>query len=265
MKAANLRALYWCTWVTWSLSVAFYTLAATWRGLYAHALSDYHFDAGLSSFDSISNASSALGSFIEVGWMFVLLAHTYIVWIRTPDTGAANSHPMRLLFYITLVFLVLSAVFGGIALPVWYGSRNRMSLTLIEVKIEYDVEIAYCLVTASASCFLLATAFTTRRATRKVEGRQSSDPVRWILLVSVPLWIVAEIVPTVYTVIERIHLPFYSTYFKFYPALLLHGIATLATIAVLPFGIMDMEEVERAKDKYDLPAQIGHLDLQRDK
>ncbi|KAH8824666.1 hypothetical protein DL96DRAFT_1558462 [Flagelloscypha sp. PMI_526] len=240
VTAAGLTALFWSTWLTWTLSVVYYTLAATWRGLYAHALAEYYYDISFLSVDTIANVAGAIVTFSDAGWMLVLLGHTHTIW-RTSNTEVDRPRPTHWLFYITFISLLLSAIIGGIAYPALYGSYQRVIITFAEVKIEYDVFITYYVFTVISPCLLLAVVLMTRSMTRRVEGGQSFDPLRWILFIAVPLWIVAEFVPFVMTAIEMANLPG-PTYYKFSPALLLDGIATLATIALLPSVVVNAKQ-----------------------
>ncbi|KAH8824636.1 hypothetical protein DL96DRAFT_215097 [Flagelloscypha sp. PMI_526] len=234
---AGLTALFWSTWLTWTLSVVFYTLAATSRGLNAQYRADYYMS--YASVYTIQNVAGAIGTFSDAGWMLVLLGHTYVIW-RRPAAEGDRPRPVHFIFYITLFSILLSAIVGGIAYPALYGAHWNVELTLKEYKSEYDVLITYFVFVVLAPFSLLVAVFITRKTARRLEGGQSLDPLRRILFIAVPLWIVAAFVPFVMTAIEMANLPFF-TYYKFYPALLLDGIATLATIAVLPSAIVIAE------------------------
>ncbi|KAH8824665.1 hypothetical protein DL96DRAFT_1614698 [Flagelloscypha sp. PMI_526] len=227
--------LRWFTWGAWGLSLLFYILAASWSGSYAHQLAGGG-GPGYLSILQTSYAALAFECFATAAWLFVLLAHTYTVW-RTPETEIDHSSRPHVLFYVTLGFLALSVLFGVIVVPAMGGSSITDG-TFEDAKNTSGLYVAYTLFTLIAACLLLATVLITQKRTWGTEGNRSFNPLRWILLVVVPLWIITEFVRFVLADVDMANFP-YGTYIVFDPSLFLFGIASLATIAVLPFAVVN--------------------------
>ncbi|KAH8824664.1 hypothetical protein DL96DRAFT_1682816 [Flagelloscypha sp. PMI_526] len=245
LNIPGVRTLYWSTWVVWIFSLLDFILSASSAGSYAHALAVYEFyDYDAVNFWSMLQTEQATLAFeclATAGWMFVLLTLTHAVW---GATGADIGHSPRtpFLFHATLVFLVLSALSGGIVIPALEGADGYNN-TLAEAKVVNGLYVAYALVTLIAAFLLLATVFRARKATRLVEGCQSSDPLRWIMFIAVPLWIITELVRFILADIEMADLTsgaYLSLVFD--PNILMFGIASLTTITVLPIVIMDAKK-----------------------
>ncbi|KAH8824657.1 hypothetical protein DL96DRAFT_1614679 [Flagelloscypha sp. PMI_526] len=237
MTAASLTTLLWSTWGAWCISLLFYILAASWTGAYAHGLGGAGGD--LLAIIQTSYASGAFEVIATVGWMFVLLAHTYTVW-RTPETEIDHPSQPHILFHATLAFLALTLLFGGIVKPAMNGAAG-ISTSLAEAKTIYGLQVAFTLFALIAACLLLATVLVTRKTTRAREDGQSFDPLKWVLLAAVPLWVLTEFVRFVLAVVMQSRLP-KATILVFEPSLLLFGIASLATIAVLPFAVVNTKK-----------------------
>ncbi|KAH8824660.1 hypothetical protein DL96DRAFT_1614687 [Flagelloscypha sp. PMI_526] len=230
MTAAGLTAMLSFTWATWGLSIIFYILSASWTGTYAHGITgsnDEFWEIIQTPF-----AAFAFESISTVAWMSVLLGHTYILWRTLENKMIDRPERTAYLFYATLAFLVLSLIFGGIIRPAVSAASGLIN-TLDEAKTTYGLHLAYTTFTFIAACLLLATVHVTRKTTRAQGGSRSFDPLRWVLLVATPLWVITEFVRFLLAVVTLARLPF-RTLLIFEPSLLLFGIASLATIAVLP-------------------------------
>ncbi|KAH8824661.1 hypothetical protein DL96DRAFT_1712908 [Flagelloscypha sp. PMI_526] len=238
MTGPGLATLRWFTWGAWGLSLLFYILAASWSGLYAHQIARYG-GPGYLSIIQTSYAAFALENLATAAWLLIVLGHTYTVR-RTPETEneTETDHPFRphILFYATLGFLALSFLVGVIVVPALEGT-NLFRGTLKDTKIISGLYAAYTLLALIAACLLPVTILITQKRTRATEGGQSVNPLRWILLVVVPLWIITELVRYVVAIMDIVNFP-YGTYLVFDPSLLLFGIASLATIVVLPFAVV---------------------------
>ncbi|KAH8824628.1 hypothetical protein DL96DRAFT_1818311 [Flagelloscypha sp. PMI_526] len=235
----RLAPLRWFTWFAWSLSLLFYVLTAI------ESLSIAHGWAATGCFGRsylknyrISIAAAVFGRLATIAWLLVLLAHTYTVW------GASRTeidHPARrhFLFRATLVLLSLLALFGGIVYPILRGNiiLDGTSEDFENIFRLYATYTAFMLI---ATCLLLATVLITQKKTRGTEGNETFNPLRWILLVAVPLWIITRFVVFVLAGV-RLASNQGGIYILFDPGLLLFGIASLATIAVLPSAVCCMK------------------------
>ncbi|KAH8824638.1 hypothetical protein DL96DRAFT_1614624 [Flagelloscypha sp. PMI_526] len=228
VMTGRLQALCWFTWFVWSLSLLFYVLGANLSVRIAQFQAGYD-DHDYVQIDRISFAVDALERLDTAAWLIVLLAHTYTVW-KTSKTEIDRPSRPHFLFYATLVFLALSALLGGIVAPMLEGIRITDGRD-DDAKIIPRLYITYTAFILIAACLLLATVLITQKRTRETEGNHSINPLRWIILIVVPLWIITELVCFV---LDRINDPI-----LFNARLLLFGIASLATIAVLPSAVVN--------------------------
>ncbi|KAH8826384.1 hypothetical protein DL96DRAFT_1607849 [Flagelloscypha sp. PMI_526] len=245
MRDAGLVTLSWITWGAWGLTLLLYILAATWAGQYAHGLAGYGGPDYLSVVQT-SYAAFAFECLATAAWLFVILAHTYTVW-RTPDNSI--NHPSRphFLFYVTLAFLALSVLFGGIVVPALEGSLSYILGN--ESSVEggqniFGTYVAYTLFSVIATVLLLASVIITQKATRGAEESQSFNPLRWMLIIVVPLWIITEFVRFVLASMDMANfvVRYYNgTVIVFDPSLFMFGIASLATIAILPLAVVKVD------------------------
>ncbi|KAH8824637.1 hypothetical protein DL96DRAFT_1712885 [Flagelloscypha sp. PMI_526] len=236
MTGAGMARLRWSTWGAWGLSLLFYILTASWSGSFTHQPT---YSGSISGFASDIVACIRVSVFCHAAWLFVLLAHTYIVW-RTPETEIDHPSRPHFLFYAIIGLLALSVLFGGIVFPALGGSTIEDG-TEDDIKNVLGINVAYTLFTLIAACLLLAIVLITQKRTRETEGNQSFNPLRWILLVAVPLWLLTEFVCFI---LADVYLANYltGTDIAFDPSLLLFGIASLATIAVLPFAVVNVNK-----------------------
>ncbi|KAH8831734.1 hypothetical protein DL96DRAFT_1812534 [Flagelloscypha sp. PMI_526] len=188
-------------WTIWVFSILFYGLTAGWSAILAHSLTLKEVGkvlAGFGQADRIEFASWAFLATATTGWMLLLLSHTFILGKMVAGEALPQSTKkiMRSIFFFlfsfstknmllqwTVSMLLTSVVFGGIILP---ATQTVFS------------QIVYLGVNLLTSFLLLSFVIKIRRTTLAV-GK--SDPLKWVLFICVPMWIVTGLVHLVVAIV----------------------------------------------------------------
>ncbi|KAH8824686.1 hypothetical protein DL96DRAFT_1682829 [Flagelloscypha sp. PMI_526] len=134
------------------------------------------------------------------------------------------------MFYPALGMLGCSAVFRGIIVPPYFAHLSGVysKQDSISTMVEASLFLA-------ASCLMLYSVVAIRKTTH-VDGE--SDPLRKVLMIAVPLWIIYELFRVV---IAAFGIALVAIWVPIDISIMLFGLSSLTTILVLPGAIVGAE------------------------